>query len=101
MTLPEKRCTRINLLDRLVPVNLLGQGGGRVGVDSPGPGRGRRRTPGTVLLHLVDGRHADAVLAEGSDHQGQHVECDRHPPGRWFLDRELITEWARLTPAAG
>ena len=49
-------------------------------------------TAGTsaTLLHLVDGWHAEAVSSQGSDRQGQLVECDRHPPGHRFLDRELV-----------
>ncbi len=36
------------------------------------------------------------LLAEGSDRQSQLVERDRHPPGRRFLDRELVVPAAKV-----
>jgi hypothetical protein len=49
-----------------------------------------------ALLHLIDGRHAEAVPAEGSDRQGQLVECvpdDRDP-----LHHRVLTVQALLGP---
>ena len=45
----------------------------------------------TALLHLVDGRHADAAPpSRASDRQCQLAECHCHTPGDRLVDREFV-----------
>jgi hypothetical protein len=44
-----------------------------------------------ALLHLVDGRHADAAPpSRASDRQCQLAECHCHTPGDRLVDREFV-----------